>query len=219
MMELSAIQQISVAVLPLLFAITLHEVAHGWVANQLGDPTAKMLGRLTINPIKHIDLFGTVIMPIALLILSNFNFVFGWAKPVPITWQNLKNPRRDIAFVALAGPLANLLMALAWAAILAFTKPNVSGEYNAMVFFALSAQIGILINVALMVLNLIPLPPLDGSRVLSVLLPAKASAKFSMIEPYGLFILLFLIITGAIYYVLIPPMLLVMKLIYSLFGL
>src|SRR5471030_2211412 len=117
MPTLTIIHKIAVWAIPMLFAITVHEVAHGWVANQLGDPTAKMLGRLTLNPIKHIDLFGTIILPLVLLIATHFRFAFGWAKPVPITWQNLKKPRRDMALVAIAGPAANLVMALLWAVI------------------------------------------------------------------------------------------------------
>src|SRR3990167_7061083 len=159
---------IAVIILPLLFAITLHEAAHGWVANKLGDKTALMLGRVTLNPIKHIDLFGTIILPILMLVLSKFTFAFGWAKPVPVNWQNLRKPRRDMALVAIAGPLANLLMALIWAAIAKVSvlfggsTTNAVGKTFADFFYA-AGTFGISINIILMVLNLIPIPPLDGN--------------------------------------------------------
>ena len=152
-------QKIILWVIPLLFAITVHETAHGWIASKCGDPTAKLLGRLTLNPLKHIDPIGTIIVPAILFSLGGF--IFGWAKPVPITWQNLKNPRRDMALVAAAGPLANLMMAFLWAGI---AKIAMGFDNDPVIYMA---QIGISINLVLMLLNLLPIPPLDGSRVVA----------------------------------------------------
>lgn len=216
MNELTLIQKVVVWSLPVLFAITVHEVAHGWVAKRLGDPTAMMMGRLTLNPLKHIDPVGTVVVPIILLMLGGF--IFGWAKPVPVTWRNLRNPKRDMALVAVAGPMANLLMALFWAAIAkiglmtAATLPFIGQP----LFYMGGA--GIFINVALMVLNLLPLPPLDGGRVASGLLPGPLAYKFDRIEPYGFFILLGLLATGILTAIMNPPMVMMLNLIYGLFG-
>ncbi len=192
--ELSQIQSFAVWVLPVLFAITLHEVAHGWMALRLGDPTAKMLGRLTLNPLKHIDPVGTVLVPTLLFLMGGF--IFGWAKPVPITWQNLRQPRRDVALVALAGPLANLVMAIGWAllarvGVAVFDAGNESG-----LFLVYTGSAGIIINIVLMVLNLLPLPPLDGGRVAVSALPGRWGWQLSRVEPYGFFILLGLLATG-----------------------
>ena len=177
-----------------MLAITVHEVAHGWVAKLLGDPTAMMLGRLTLNPIKHIDPIGTVLVPTMMLLLSPF--VFGWAKPVPIGWRNLKRPKRDMAIVAAAGPGANLLMALAWALVLRAAVLY----HGAMAWMAepliLMGIAGIYINSILMVLNLLPLPPLDGGRVMTGVLPGPMAYRLSRIEPYGFFILVGLLVTG-----------------------
>lgn len=196
------LQFISVAVLPLIFAITVHEAAHGWVASKLGDPTAKQLGRLTLNPLPHIDPVGTVILPIAMLVLSGF--IFGWAKPVPVNIRNFREPRKDMAMVALAGPISNLMMALFWGLMwkLAVILPG------SMHWFAvpllLMGKIGIQFNFILLVLNLLPLPPLDGSRVLSWLLPTQLALKLDKIEPYGAFILIGLLLLG-LWNVLIAP--------------
>lgn len=219
MQTLTIIQKIAVWVIPMLFAITVHEVAHGWVADKLGDPTAKMLGRLTLNPIKHIDLFGTIIMPLGLLLLSGFRFAFGFAKPVPVTWQNLKNPRRDMALVALAGPAANLLMALLWAL---FAKAGMMMNPQANTFalvLVLMGQAGIVINLLLMIFNLIPIPPLDGSRVLSAFLPPKASYYLDRIEPYGIIVMLVLLVSGALQFFVFPLVMIGLRLIANLFGL
>ena len=218
------IHLIAVIILPLLFAITLHEAAHGWVASKLGDKTTLMMGRVTLNPVKHIDPFGTLILPILMLILSKFTFAFGWAKPVPVTWQNLKNPRRDMPLVALAGPLANLLMALLWAAIAKLSITFGSGEEGLVlrkvtIFFYIAGIFGILINVVLMILNLIPLPPLDGSRIVSAILPPKAAYSYSKIEPYGIWILLGLLVFGLLGRILLPPVIHLSQFIRSLFGL
>jgi Zn-dependent protease len=187
MQQLSLLQILAVAAIPVLFAITLHEVAHGWVARRFGDRTAEMLGRLTINPLKHIDPIGTVIVPA--LALMTTGFLFGWAKPVPVSIRNLRNPRRDMMLVAAAGPGSNILMAIFWAF---FTKLiTVSGlEGMTLQFFLTMGQIGVLINVILAVFNMLPIPPLDGGRVLSGLLPPRMSTRLDALEPYGLIVVL-----------------------------
>jgi Zn-dependent protease len=200
MPELSLIQRIAVAVVPVLFAITVHEVAHGWAAKRLGDPTAERLGRLTLNPIKHIDPIGTVLVPLVLLALGGF--VFGWAKPVPVTWENLRHPKRDMALVAAAGPGANLVMALLWALSIKLV-PELPA-YAAVPLFYMGIT-GVTINVLLMVLNLLPLPPLDGGRVLVGLLPGPLAWQVSRVEPYGMFILIALLATGALWWLIGPP--------------
>ena len=195
--SLSTAQLVSVLIIPVLFAIVLHEVAHGWIAKLLGDPTADRLGRLTLNPIKHIDPIGTILVP-GLLILSNTGFVFGWAKPVPVTWENLRHPKRDMALVALAGPGANLIMALMWAFI-AMLGGALPADYSwvgePLIFMGLG---GILANVLLMVFNLLPLPPLDGGRVAVGLLPGPWAWRLSRVEPFGFFILLGLLLLGVL---------------------
>ena len=201
---MTLVQTVAVLALPLLFAITVHEVAHGWVARRLGDPTAMMLGRLTLNPIKHIDPLGTLLIP-ALLLIMHAPFLFGWAKPVPVTWQNLHNPKRDMALVAAAGPGANLAMALLWALVAKLglvLAPAIGGFAHPMV---LMGEVGITFNLVLMVLNLLPLPPLDGGRILVGLLPGPLSWKVSRIEPYGFAILLVLLVTGGLTYLIVPP--------------
>lgn len=221
MNQLSLVQQICVVLLPLLFAITLHEVAHGWVAKKLGDNTAQMLGRLTLNPLKHVDPVGTVIVPGFLLfssyITGGSGFIFGWAKPVPVDWSRLENPKRDMALVALAGPMANLLMAILWAMILKFgvllNSPFASEP------MALMGSFGIKINLVLMVLNLLPLLPLDGGRILTSLLPRTMAWKFSRLEPYGFFILLALLFTGLLGPILSFPMPALYQLVTGIAGL
>lgn len=196
MIELSLIEKIAVAIIPVLFAITVHEVAHGWVAYRLGDPTAKMLGRLTLNPIKHIDPVGTIAVPLLLLWVGGF--IFGWAKPVPITWQNFKHKRRDVILVSVAGPISNFIMACFWALLLRFIP-------STALPFVLMCQIGVIVNIVLGVLNLIPIPPLDGSRVVSSLLPRRTAYYYDKIEPYGFFVLLGLYFIGALSYIMEPP--------------
>jgi len=217
MRDLTLLQLIAVAALPLLFAITVHEVAHGWVAKRLGDPTADRLGRLTLNPLRHIDPVGTVLVPGLLLLLGGI--VFGWAKPVPVTWENLRHPKRDMAIVAAAGPGANLVMACLWALVarLAMTLPE-SLLYAAQPLYYMGVY-GILINSVLMVLNLLPLPPLDGGRVAVGLLPGPLAWQLSRIEPYGFFILLGLIATGVLGHLIGPPITLVRQAVATLFGL
>jgi Zn-dependent protease len=203
MTDLSSIQKIVVCILPLTFAITLHEVAHGFVAFLFGDYTAKLSGRLSLNPIKHIDPMGTIVIPILLLVTTNF--VFGWAKAVPVDPRNLHHPRRDMAFVALAGPLSNLVMALLWGLITKIgLMATLSGSEWLGTPLAYMGAAGILINVVLGVLNLIPIPPLDGAKVLATVLPPRAAYYFNLLEPYGFFILIILMLTNVLFYMIIP---------------
>ncbi|MBE0511289.1 MAG: site-2 protease family protein [Chromatiales bacterium] len=202
MEELSLLQRVAVWVLPVLFAITIHETAHGWMALRLGDPTARMLGRLTLNPIKHIDPLGTILVPGLLLMFSGF--LFGWAKPVPITAQNLRRPKTDMAWVAVAGPLSNLLMAIFWALVARLGLAIGSGSPELALFLIYSGMAGMFVNILLMVLNLLPLPPLDGGRVVSALLPGPMSWRYDKLEPYGFFILLGLLMTGILGKILWP---------------
>lgn len=217
MWQLNFIQQVIVYALPILFAITAHEVAHGFVASKLGDKTALMLGRLTLNPLKHIDIIGTVILPLILLYFGGF--IFGWAKPVPVNPNNLKKPRRDMALVAVAGPATNLIMAIIWAIIMKLGTILMNHGLNFALPIVLMGQAGIMINLIFMVLNLIPIPPLDGSRIIIAMLPPKIAYKYSRIEPYGIFILLLLLATGILHIFLWPPIILLKNLITMIFGL
>lgn len=201
-MDISYVIRLIVAgAIPVLFAITLHEVAHGWVANQLGDSTAKMLGRLTVNPLKHIDPIGTVALPLGMLLMSMVTvgqpFAFGWAKPIPVNTRNLSHPRRDMAIVAVAGPLANLLMALFWVLMIPVFL-TVIPDANIADGFVTMAQIGLVFNLVLLVLNLLPLPPLDGGRVLAGLVPRNVADVLDKIEPYGFPILIVLLLMGVL---------------------
>jgi len=214
MIDSSVIQKIAIWALPVLFAITGHEVAHGWVASLFGDQTARLSGRLTLNPIKHIDPVGTIAIPVALLMISNF--VFGWAKPVPVDARNLRHPRSDMVIVALAGPAANLVMAFLWA-IIAKLSMNLSQWFGVpLVAMGLA---GIQINILLGVLNCLPIPPLDGGRVLCNLLPGKIAWHFYRLEPYGFLILLVLMFTNILSYILFPPIVFLTNGIISLFNL
>ncbi len=216
MNELSLIQRIVVWILPVVFAITVHEVAHGWVAKKQGDKTAFMLGRLTLNPIKHIDLLGTIIIPGLLLLLST-GFIFGWAKPVPVDARNFKNPKKSMAIVAVAGPIANLLMAIAWALIV---RLGVFIEIEILSLPLIYMGVaGISINLVLALINLIPIPPLDGSRIASGILPDKWAWQYNRLERFGFIILLLLLWSGGLAYLLGYPMFYAQKLFFSLAGL
>ncbi len=218
MPELTLIQKICIWVLPILFAITVHEFAHGWVAHLCGDATAKRLGRLTLNPIRHIDPIGTVILPITLMMLGGV--VFGWAKPVPVTYENLRRPRRDMALVAIAGPLSNLLMALLWALVARFGGYlDIALDIDPAVLLVYMGHAGILMNLFLMVLNLLPIPPLDGSKVLMALLPGPLAYQLSRLEPYGMLILLALLMLNILSIILVPLAFGLYALIVILFGL
>lgn len=199
---LNKIQLLAVLIIPVLFAITVHEAAHGWVAMRLGDRTAQMLGRVTLNPVRHIDPIGTILVPLTMFLLSGF--LFGWAKPVPISWRNLQHPRRDMALVAVAGPLANLFMALLWGlSIKVGLLLWQTSQWVAMPLIYMGAA-GVLINVILMVLNLLPILPLDGGRVLNSLLPPRLGLVFSRMEPYGMIIIVVLLFTGLLSKVMLP---------------
>jgi len=209
------IQTIAIAAIPILFAITLHEAAHGYVARHFGDMTAYQQGRISLNPLRHIDPVGTILLP--LLTLWMGGILFGWAKPVPVNFSALRRPKQDMLWVALAGPASNLFMALCWALVakLAWTFP---GSYFAEPMMEM-ARVGININAVLMVLNLLPLPPLDGGRVAVSLLPHRQAYKLSMIEPYGMFILIFLAVaTPVLGWILSPLVNGLMRLIGFIFG-
>jgi Zn-dependent protease len=202
MSELSTAYQILIWSIPVLFAITLHEVSHGWVASLLGDTTAKDMGRLSVNPLKHIDPVGTIAVPLIMFFASGF--IFGWAKPVPVNWNRLKNTKRDIALVALAGPAANLLMIMFWLIIAKlFITAADQGNWTAHIL-TLMAWAGIVINSLLMILNLFPLPPLDGSRVVFSLLPEPIASRYAKLEPYGLIILVVLLASGVLFKIIGP---------------
>jgi Zn-dependent protease len=218
MNELSLLQRIIVWILPVVFAITVHEVAHGWIAKKYGDNTADSQGRLTLNPIKHIDLLGTIIIP-GLLLITGTGFIFGWAKPVPVDPRNFKNPRADMAIVALAGPVSNILMAIFWA-LIARVGMTI-GSDAAMVAEPLiyTGIAGISINLVLALVNLLPIPPLDGSRILSGLLPNYWAWQYNKLERFGFIILLILLSTNILGTILAYPLFIAQQLFFSIAGL
>ena len=190
-------QTLLIYIIPLLFAITLHEAAHGWIASKLGDHTARMMGRVTLDPTKHIDPIGTIAIPLVLLISSS-GFIFGWAKPVPINFNALRNGKNGMIWVALAGPVANIVMAVCWLFIMI-----IAINMNIAVLIEMG-RIGILVNCVLAVFNLLPIPPLDGSRVISALLPNRLAYQYNQLEQYGLYILLGLMFLGGFNYLVRP---------------
>jgi Zn-dependent protease len=196
------VQTLAIYALPVLFAITLHEAAHGYVARHFGDMTAHAQGRISLNPARHIDLIGTIVVPLVILFLSGYKFLFGWAKPVPVNYSALRKPRQHMAWVAAAGPAANLAQALVWAALL---KLAVMAPHN---FFSvplrLMAEAGIVVNLVFMFLNLLPILPLDGGRILASLLPSRAAWQYAKLEPLGLPLLVILLLTNVLSVVLEP---------------
>lgn len=200
------ISTVAIWALPVLLAITLHEAAHGYVARHFGDPTAELLGRITLNPIKHIDPVGTVLVPGVILALSAMSgasgVLFGWAKPVPVDFSRLRNPKKDMFWVAAAGPGANLLMTLMWAGLLKLAIVMPDNAYKLPM--ASMAEAGITINLILMFLNLLPIPPLDGGRITVSLLPDAQAATWARVEPYGFPILIILLLTGVLGQILRP---------------
>jgi Zn-dependent protease len=196
------LQQITIWALPVLFAITLHEAAHAYAAKRLGDSTAYSLGRMTLNPLKHIDPIGTLFIPL-LCVVFKFGFVFGWAKPVPINFDALNNPKHDARWVAAAGPAANFCMALIWTVMLRIGDQLLVGA-SLQYPLLLMAQAGVTINVVFMILNLLPILPLDGGRIVASLLPITWARKFALLEPYGIFILIILLYTRVLDYIIQP---------------
>jgi Zn-dependent protease len=213
----STLTTISIAAIPLVFAITVHEVAHGWVAKQFGDRTAEMLGRLTLNPIRHVDPIGTVLVP-GILLLSGSSVMFGWAKPVPVEPRNMRNPRNNMVLVTAAGPVSNLLMAMIWAFLMMVSQDSVGGVAGEWV--ARMAQYGIVFNIMLAVFNMLPIPPLDGGQVLAnVLPPGPVSDFLRRMAPFGFFIILALIFTRLLWPLIGPPIAFLLSLLVELFGL
>lgn len=212
-MELTIIQKIAIYALPIIFAITVHEAAHGYAARYFGDFTADQAGRISLNPLKHIDPFGTLILPAITIVLGGV--LFGWAKPVPVNFSKLRRPKKDMLWVAAAGPAANLVMAIFWILVL---KALPALPAFMILPLGLMAKAGITINIILMVLNLLPLPPLDGGRIAVSLLPNDLARQFAKIEPYGFFILIGLLFTGLLGAILLPMMQIVQGILFQLFG-
>lgn len=218
MLDINAlIQTIAIAALPVVFAITLHEAAHGYAARHFGDPTAWQAGRISLNPLRHIDPVGTVLIPLLILLFSAGSFLFGYAKPVPVNFSRLRNPKQDMFWVALAGPAANLFMALVWAALLKLAWEMPVNDFT--VPLSEMSKLGVIINCVLMVLNLLPPPPLDGGRIAVSLLPYPLASKFAQLERWGFPILLLLLFTGILGLVMSPLVQMLAGLIETLFGL
>ena len=207
---------VAVWLAPVLFAITLHEAAHGWVANKLGDPTAKQLGRITINPIKHIDPMGTIVVPLFLAMISPF--VLGWAKPVPVEPRYFKSPLVDMALVAVAGPVSNFFMACIWGMFikLAYLSLDMS---PVLAFLVEMGKNGIIINIVLMVLNLLPIPPLDGGRVVAGVLPPRIALPYMQLERFGMIIILLLLVSGILGKIMWPIVMHFVNIVSVMFGL
>ncbi len=210
------IKNIAIYAIPVIFAITVHEAAHGYVAKYFGDPTAYMLGRVTLNPVKHIDPMGTIALPILLLFVSGGNFLFGYAKPVPVNFNQLRKPKQHMLWVAAAGPGANLVMLIIWAFLFKLVIGHAAGELSGPM--ALIAKAGIIINASLMVLNLLPILPLDGGRIAVSLLPMSLARPYSQLENYGMFIVIGLLATGVLSKIMRPLMDFVLGITSTLFG-
>ncbi|HET6720068.1 MAG TPA: site-2 protease family protein [Rhodocyclaceae bacterium] len=211
------IQVVALAALPVLFAITLHEAAHGYTARHFGDPTAYQAGRITLNPLRHIDPIGTVVVPLMILLVSSGDFLFGWAKPVPVDFGRLRNPKKDMLWVAAAGPLSNLAMACGWALMFKLSLAVPLGVYGDPLLKM--SLIGISVNVVLLVLNLLPLPPLDGGRIAVSLLPMPLAVRFSQLERWGFPILLLLLFTDVLGKIMAPLVAVVRTLLAFVFQL
>ena len=207
--------KIALAAVPVVLAITLHEAAHGYVARRFGDSTAWMLGRVTLNPLKHIDPVGTVLVPLGILLLTGGSFLFGWAKPVPVNFGNLRHPKRDMLWVAAAGPGVNFLMALVWALVYGLAGGDAASASAALKYMSLT---GVFINLSLMVLNLLPILPLDGGRIAVSLLPHSLAVPFSRTEPFGFFIVIALLVTGLLNTLMWPLMGVALALVEALTG-
>ncbi|MFH1044013.1 MAG: site-2 protease family protein [Pseudomonadota bacterium] len=218
-MEFNLVQTLAIYALPVIFAITLHEAAHGYVARHFGDNTAYVLGRVSLNPVRHIDLFGTILLPLLILVTSKLlgsgGILFGWARPVPVDFSALRHPKRDMLWVAAAGPFANLSMAVLWAVVLKIALITAPNAFTLPL--GLMAEAGITVNLVLMVLNLLPILPLDGGRIAASLLPSRLAYSYSRLEPYGFPILLLLLFTNTLGVILNPVLLLSLQLIESIF--
>ncbi len=213
---MSLLSQIIVYAIPILLAVSLHEAAHGWIAHLLGDNTAKNLGRLTANPLKHIDPIGTIAVPLVMIFL--LGFPFGWAKPVPVDVRNFQHPQKDMALVALAGPASNFFMAIGWALVLVFAMKGLS-QGGLSTPLKVMAEVGVMINLVLMVLNLLPVPPLDGGRIVTGVLPFKAAVVFARFEMIGMWVVIFLLASGFLGKILMPAVQAVQSNLYAIFGL
>jgi Zn-dependent protease len=214
---MNVIQTLAISALPVIFAITLHEAAHGYAARHFGDPTAWQLGRISLNPLRHVDPVGTLLVPVMLYLVSNGAFVFGWAKPVPVNFGRLRRPKQDMLWVAAAGPAANLVMAIGWTLLLKLVVGMPENLYSEALMGM--ARAGIVWNVGLMALNLLPIPPLDGGRIAVSLLPMRAAQQFAQLERYGLFIVLGLVFFGILDLVLRPLLRISYALLMGLFNL
>jgi Zn-dependent protease len=212
-MELTLVQKIAVYALPIIFAITVHEAAHGYAARYFGDLTAERMGRISLNPLKHIDPFGTVLLPALTVMIGGI--LFGWAKPVPVNFANLRNPKKDMLWVAAAGPASNLVMAIFWTILLGYSK---NAPETAVYFLTEMSWAGISINLVLMVLNLLPMPPLDGGRIAVSLLPTPLAIKLASVEQYGFIILILLMFTGVLGKIITPIINFFAQVILSIFS-
>jgi len=216
MPEIPLIQKIIIFAIPIIFAITVHEVAHGWVASKLGDQTARLLGRLTLNPLKHMDPIGTVLLPLFMIVTTGI--AFGWAKPVPVDWRNLRQPKRDMALVAVAGPAANLVMLIIWTLFMMLVNQLPGISPYAMLLLHEMGTVGIIINIILIALNLLPLPPLDGSRIVAAFLSPAMAMKYHQLERWGLVILIVMMFTGVLGKILQPMVSLLLSLVEPLLA-